>query len=83
MGRFASERLSALVVGGQHPFDRLRSPMRAVIREAMARGPEAVVAAIAPMAISMPAGFTARAGGGDHEAYAAMSFDEAGAGQGT
>ncbi len=78
MGVFAPERVSALIIGGQHPFDRVRSGMHLVIEAAMKDGPDAVVEAIRPFAGLMPPGFTARLRAGDHAAFAAMSFDEAG-----
>lgn len=78
MGAFAPARVSALIIGGQHPFDRVRTGMRRVIEGAIPNGPDAVVEAIRPLAGLMPPGFTARLRAGDHAAFAAMSFDEAG-----
>lgn len=78
MAKFAPNRLTALVIGGAAPYDRIRTPMRTLLRATIPLGTAAIVAAFEPLTGPMPPTYATRLAANDFEAIAAMSFDEPG-----
>ena len=78
MAKFAPNRLTALVIGGSAPYDRIRTPMRTLLRATIPHGTKAIVAAFEPLTGPMLGNYATRLAANDFEAIAAMSFDEPG-----
>jgi pimeloyl-ACP methyl ester carboxylesterase len=78
MARHAPHRVNALVIGGQHPFARDQAGMRQWVREGMAGGGDALVAAFEKMVGPISASYAARLRAADLEAYLAAAHDRVG-----
>jgi len=75
MAKYAPHRVNRLVIGGQHPFARDQSGFRRWLRQGIAEGPDALVAAFKKMAGPISDGYESRLRAGDLEAWLASVED--------
>jgi pimeloyl-ACP methyl ester carboxylesterase len=78
MARYAPDRVDALVIGGQHPFARDQGGFRKLLRDGMAAGGDALVAAFEKMVGRISGSYAARLRAADLEAYLAAAQDRVG-----
>jgi pimeloyl-ACP methyl ester carboxylesterase len=78
MARYASHRVDALVIGGQHPFARDQAGMRQWVHEGITGGGDAFVAAFEKIDGPISDGYAARLRAADLEAYLAAAQDRVG-----
>jgi pimeloyl-ACP methyl ester carboxylesterase len=78
MAKYASHRVDTLVIGGQHPFARDQAGFRQMIREGIAGGANAFVAAFVKIAGRISDACAARLRAADLEAYLAAAQDRVG-----
>jgi pimeloyl-ACP methyl ester carboxylesterase len=77
MARHAAHRVDALVIGGQHPFARDQAGFRQLIRDGIAGGGDAFVAAVEKMIGPISDAHAARLRAADLKAWLAATQDRA------
>jgi pimeloyl-ACP methyl ester carboxylesterase len=80
VAKYAPHRVDALVIGGQHPFARDQASFRQMIREGIASGGNAFVAAVVKIAGPISDAYAARLRSADLQAYLAAAQDRVGIG---
>lgn len=78
LAKYAPRRINKLVIGGQHPFARDQSGFRQWIRQGMAEGPDAFVAAFKNMVGPIPETYAERLRTADLQAWLAAVEDRVG-----
>jgi pimeloyl-ACP methyl ester carboxylesterase len=78
LAEFAPKRIDRLVIGGQHPYARNMEGFRQIIRDGLAQGPGAFVAAAERMVGMLPPRYKARLREADLNAFLAIAQDREG-----
>jgi pimeloyl-ACP methyl ester carboxylesterase len=73
MARHAADTVDGLVIGGQHPFARDQAGFRQLIRDGIAEGSKAFVAAFEKMVGPLSDGYAARLRAADLKAWLAVA----------